>query len=132
MVLYSWKKIYKFSGGNARIIVNILEYLLDKPIPKNRRDKYFKISKHDFRGYSFLSNPRPLLESDASNREKAEYMALASFRSLGNFAIFKDSTLDLSLSPVGEDIINNNSLLYIQDGKIHFKYEEAIGEKHGT
>ena len=37
-------------------------------------------------------------------------------------------TLDLAHSPMGQDAINNNRLLRIDDGEIHFLYEDYTGE----
>jgi hypothetical protein len=61
--------------------------------------------------------------------EWLHYIHLASFRNLSNYLETKDATLDLLHSPVKEEIIKNNSLLNIEDGKIHFLFEKPQGEK---
>jgi hypothetical protein len=47
---------------------------------------------------------------------------------LSSYLETKDATLDLLHSPVKEETIKNNSLLNIEDGKIHFLFEKPQGE----
>ena len=56
------------------------------------------------------------------------YVHLASFRNLSIYLETKDATLDLLHSPVEEETIKNNSLLNIEDGRIHFLFEKPQGE----
>ena len=58
-----------------------------------------------------------------SDKEVAEYVGVASFRSYPMYLQTKDSTLDLLYLPISEDIIKANRLLEIKDGKVHFRYE---------
>jgi hypothetical protein len=54
------------------------------------------------------------------------YVGVASFRNSFEYAKTKDTTLDLIYSQVSENTINQNRLLEIRDGIIHFKYEETL------
>ena len=96
--------------------------------PKNYYDKTFKFYEKNFHGSSFLVNPKDLLEKGRafSDKEVAEYVGVASFRNSYEYAKTKDTTLDLIFCQVSEDTINQNRLLEIRDGKIHFKYEETL------
>jgi len=40
----------------------------------------------------------------------------------------KDTTLGLLECPISEDILKNNRLLDIREGRIHFMFEETEGE----
>ena len=95
--------------------------------PINRYDIRYEPYYRDFHGESFLANPYTLVAERKlwKYKEVAEYVALASFRSYAYYAATKDASLDLFHSPVGEDIINNNRLLKIKDGRIRFRYEEV-------
>ena len=92
---------------------------------KNFKDKTFKFYQHNYGGKSFLLNPETLLTTGRSfsDKEVAEYVGVASFRSYPDFVQRKDSTLDLLYLPISEDTINKNRLLRIEDGKVHFLYE---------
>jgi hypothetical protein len=96
-------------------------------LPKNRYDPLYKYYYEDFAGESFLLQPHKLLDEAFRYRPKevAEYIGLASFRNYAYYCASKDATLDLLHSPVREDIINNNRLLSIRDGRVHFKYEKS-------
>ena len=64
-----------------------------------------------------------------SDREIVEYAGVASFRNYNNYVRTKDTTLDLIMYPLDESIIENNRLLWIEDDKIHFKFEEITDLK---
>jgi len=130
MILYNWKRIVEISRGNAFDIVTILRIITYKLKPKNYHDLTFKFYEQNFGGHSFLLNPEELLEKGRtySDKEVAEYAGVASFRNYYGYNKTKDTTLDLILCKVSEETINKNRLLKIEDGKIHFLYEET-GEK---
>ena len=130
MLLFDWNKIVKISKGNVNDIIQILRIITYKIQPKNYYDKTFKFYQYRFGGKSFLLNPKELLEVGraCSDREVAEYAGVASFRNYYGYNKTKDTTLDLILCKVSEETINKNRLLKIEDGKIHFLYEET-GEK---
>ena len=75
-----------------------------------------------------MVNPKELLEKGRtySDKEVAEYVGVASFRNPYEYLKTKDTTLDLIFCQVSEDTINQNRLLDIRNGKIHFKFEETL------
>ena len=128
MIYFDWKKILEATNGNVGDIITILRIITFKITPKNYYDKTFKFYEKNFHGSSFLLNPKDLLEKGRafSDKEVAEYVGVASFRNSYEYAKTKDTTLDLIFCQVSEDTINQNRLLEIRDGKIHFKYEETL------
>ena len=130
MLLFNWNKIMRVSNGNVDDMIQILRIITYKIQPKNYYDKTFKFYKHKFGGSSFILNPKDLLEHGRglSDKEVAEYAGVASFRNYHEYLKTKDTTLDLLECPVSEEIINNNRLLEIKDGRVHFYYEETLGE----
>lgn len=134
MLFYDWKKIYKTTKGSSKQILTILEVMLRKSygavFPRNRFDPLYKFYDEDFSGTSFLINPEYLLNHRHRWRDKelADYIGLASFRNYGNYKLLGKTTLDLVLSPLGQDAINKNRLLHIDRDEIHFLYEDYTGE----
>jgi|TARA_B110000444_G_C18789847_1_gene571902 hypothetical protein len=128
MIYFDWKKILEASHGNVGDIITILRIVTYKRTPKNYYDKTFRFYEKSFHGSSFLVNPVALLEKGRafSDKEVAEYVGVASFRNSFEYAKTKDTTLDLIYCQVSENIINQNRLLEIRDGIIHFKYEETL------
>ena len=78
--------------------------------------KTFKFYKYKFGGKSYLLNPKDLLERGRafSDKEVAEYAGVASFRNYHNYENTKDTTLDFLMSPISEEIINNNTVAEIR------------------
>mgnify|MGYP003116986508 FL=1 len=130
MLLYNWDKILSVSNGKIKHIVAILRMITYKQLPKNYYDSTYKYRRYKFGGYSFLLNPKELLEKGRtySDSEVVEYAGVASFRSYHNFNETKDTTLDLLHCPVSQDLIINNRLLDIKANRIHFMFEEPQGE----
>ena len=132
MILYNWKKILKETNGKVGDIVAILYILTYKKEPPiNRKDRRFKFWQKSFHGDSFLVNPEPLLiqRTRYSDVEIAQYAGIASLRSLFAYNSTKDTTLDLLHYNGKQDIINNNRLLWIENDRIHFKFEEITSLK---
>jgi|TARA_B110000977_G_scaffold45963_1_gene62432 hypothetical protein len=127
MLLFNWKKIYEETEGSTSEILNVLEMLHYKKIPYNRYDSLYKYRNTSFSGDSFLANPGILLEHSFryTPKEIAIYVALASRRKLADYIAFNRRTLSSRHAPNLTEIINTNRLLYIEDGSIHFIYEEA-------
>ena len=127
MIYFDWKKILEATNGNVGDIITIMRIITFRITPKNYYDKTFKFYEKNFHGNSFLVNPKDLLEKGRafSDKEVAEYVGVASFRNSYEYAKTKDTTLDLIFCQVSEDTINQNRLLEIRDGKVHFKYEET-------
>ena len=131
MLLYSWKKILRKSGGSSKRILTILKAMTQRELPRHVYDPVYKYYYTDFSGDSFLVNPYSLLVNRYKWKDKeiADYIGLASFRSTGDYLATGKVTLDLAHSPLGQDAINNNRLLRIDRGEIHFLYEDYTGEK---
>jgi hypothetical protein len=127
MLLFNWKKIYKETEGSSVEILRVLEMLHKKEVPWNRYDPIYKYSKKSFSGDSFLINPDILLEQAFrfEKKEIAVYVALAARRKLADYIAFNRKTLSVRHAPKLIKLIEDNRLLYIANGQIHFIYEEA-------
>ena len=126
MIFYNWKKILKESNGKVGNILTILDILTYKKLPVNRKDRRFRFWQKSFHGDSFLLQPEALLVQRArySDLEIAQYAGIASLRNYFEYQSRKNTTLDLMHYTGNEDIINQNRLLWIEDDRIHFKFEE--------
>ena len=128
MILYNWKKILKETNGKVGDIVAILYILTYKKEPPiNRKDRRFKFWQKSFHGDSFLVNPEPLLiqRTRYSDVEIAQYAGIASLRNVFEYQSRKDTTLDLLVYTGKQDILTKNRLLRVENGRIHFKFEEV-------
>lgn len=127
MLFYDWEKIFNAADGNPKTMYTILKMVYLKEIPKNKHDKLFKYAGKSFIGTSFLVHPDVLLYNayKHSYREIAQYLALASLRSYADYAITGDTTLDLDVVEIPVELFNDNSLLRVHHGNVHFKYEEV-------
>lgn len=132
MLLYDWKKIFDCAEGSPSDIVLIVRVMSEGLIPKNRYDNIYKYYTKDFRGHSFLAHDDVLLFNRYKHpsSEVAQYIALASLRSLAGYYAYGTTTLNLLHCPVDRELFNNNSLLRIEDDTLHFIYEEVPKEKH--
>tara|TARA_B000000475_G_scaffold270106_1_gene265142 strand:- start:664 stop:1050 length:387 start_codon:yes stop_codon:yes gene_type:complete len=128
MIYFDWKKILEASNGNVADIITIMRIITFRITPKNYYDKTFRFYEKSFHGSSFLVNAEDLLQEGRaySDKEVAEYVGVASFRNYYEYKKTKDTTLDLIFCQVSENTINQNRLLEIRDGKVHFKYEETL------
>ncbi len=131
MLLYDWKKILRQSGGSSKRILTILKAITQRELPRHVYDPVYKYYYTDFSGNSFLIYPEQLLihRYEWKDKELADYIGLASFRNTGEYKATGKRTLDLAHSPLGKDAINNNRLLRIDRGEIHFLYEDYTKEK---
>ena len=126
MIKYNWEKIYREAKGDSVSILTIIHLLTYKRIPASRKDKTFKYFGKSFLGDSFLLNPRQLLAERKyySNKEAAEYVAVASYRNYFNYNQTGKTTLELIHLPVETTIVNRNRLLRIENGLVHFLFED--------
>ena len=126
MIKYNWEKINREAKGDSVSILTIIHLLTYKRIPASRKDKTFKYFGKSFLGDSFLLNPRQLLAERKyySNKEAAEYVAVASYRNYFNYNQTGKTTLELIHLPVETTIVNRNRLLRIENGLVHFLFED--------
>lgn len=133
MLLYNWPKIYTAAGGDPKEIFKIFKMLVSGELPKNNYDPIFIYSKVDFTGTSFLIHPDVLLFNAFrySRRDVSVYLALAALRPLAAYlADNRAITLDLLMSPVDpRKEMEDDRLLVVEDGKIHFLYEKSPDRK---
>ena len=128
MIKYNWEKILQTTDGDAgkvMLIIHMLTYNIT--VPKNYKDPVYKYYGQSFEGYSYLKNPKRLLleRKNYSNTECAEYVAIASYRNYMDYQTTGDTTLQLINLPFLEEIFDNNRLLTMKNGIIHFKFEDA-------
>jgi len=131
MIKYNWAKILTVTEGDSNSIVLIVHMLTYPRVPSNYRDPTYKYYGQSFEGFSFLLNPEKLLteRKNYTNREAAEYVAVASYRNYLEYNKTGDTRLHLIDFPLFEEIINNNRLLHMKDGTVHFKFEEALNNE---
>ena len=131
MIKYNWEKILKVTEGDSNSIVLIVHMLTYPRVPTSYRDPTYQYYGQSFEGFSFLLNPERLLTERLkyTNREAAEYVAVASYRNYLEYNKTGDTRLHLIDFPLFEEIINNNRLLHMEDGTIHFKFEEALNNE---
>ena len=131
MIKYNWAKILKVTEGDSNSIVLIVHMLTYPRVPSSYRDPTYKYYGQSFEGFSFLINPERLLTERLkyTNREAAEYVAVASYRNYLEYNKTGDTRLHLIDFPLFEEIINNNRLLHMKNGTIRFKFEEALNNE---
>jgi hypothetical protein len=124
-ILYDWNKINRAANRQIKDIITILDMITYNRKPRSSKDSRCKFYGRDFSGLSYLLNPKELLEDRGSytNKEVAQYKALASFRSHAEFVMTGNKSLSLIKNPVPIKLIENNRLLQI-DNSIKFLYEE--------
>ncbi len=126
MIKYNWEKIFRETNGDSTSILTIVHLLTYKRIPASKKDKTYKYFGKSFVGDSFLLNPRQLLAErrNYSNKEAAEYIAVASYRNYFNYNRTGETTLELIHLPVETTILNRNRMLRIENGLVHFLFED--------
>lgn len=119
-------KIMRVTEGDPASVMTIIHILTHKPMPSSNKDRTYKYYGKSFYGDSFLVNPKQLLveRRNYSNLEAAVYVNMASYRNYHHYNATGDTTLQLIHLPIMEEILNDNRLLQIKDGKIYFKFED--------
>jgi len=127
MTLFNWKKIVKDTERKTKDIFAIMHWLTFKQVPSSRKDVLFKYFERNYQGDSFLLNAEIIFykKHNYDVAEIMQYFSLASYRSFAKYVHGHTTTLDFFHANVKEDAINNNRLLTLEDGLIHFKYEDA-------
>lgn len=126
MVLFDWKKIVDRTGGKSKDILAIMHMMTFMTFPSDTKDVLYKYIHINFVGNSFAAELKPFFFEAKSytTRERLEYLSLLSRRSFAEYMHNQTVTLDLSHANLSQDIINNNRLLTLKDGLVHFKYED--------
>ena len=126
MIKYNWERIFRETNGDSTSILTIVHLLTYKRIPASKKDRTYKYFGKSFVGDSFLLNPRELLAKRQyySNKEAAEYIAVASYRNYFNYNRTGETTLELIHLPVETTIVNRNRMLRIENGLVHFLFED--------
>lgn len=134
MILFNWNKVMDISRGNSSEIYKIIKTITKAELPKNRYDPIYRYSQINFRGNSFLLHPDVLLSNAYlySKREIAQYIALASFRSMAEYLTEGKTWLDMHALPVDVEQLDDNRLLILDydNSRVIFRYEEVPQEKH--
>lgn len=127
MVRFDWEKILSVTQGDIGYIITIFQALSFGDTPDSLKDPLQRFSGLDFYGHSFLVNPMDLIFSvetgEHSPKEAAEYIAVASLRSIHDLRERDVVYLPLRLFPQNPDILKDNRLIKLDSDKILFKYE---------
>ena len=131
MIKYNWDKIMRTTEGDPASVLTIIHILTYNRLPYSKNDPTYKYYGKDFVGDSFLVNPKELLrEAKKYGYMNASlYIMVASYR---NYLYYKKTgrtSLELIHLPFVQEIINKNRLLRMEDGVIHFKFEDNAKEK---
>ncbi len=130
MLLYNFKKVLRESNYSGHRFLELIKYLTYKPkYPRNKLE--LARAEIDWSGNNFLINPKLLLNNRCKYKDIhiVEYIGLASLRNYSDYVVTGNKTLDLLACIGKEDLIKNNRLLRISDGKVYFRYEEAQKEE---
>jgi hypothetical protein len=132
MIKYNWEKIMNVTRGDPTSVLLIIHTLTHKRLPNSTRDPAYKYWGKNFSGHSFLLNPEELLVEikKYSSIEASMYIMIASYRNYLHYKTTRDTTLELIHIPFFTKLINNNRLLRMEDGIIHFKFEDNAKEKN--
>jgi len=123
MILYSWSKVL----AKAKTMTDVIIIMHGITWPQSLHYKHHKNLRKfhgvDFTGHCFILNPEQLLNNPSTAKEDViEYISLASKRSLANYLLTGEITLDsrLAKSPPAK-----NKLLTINENNISFAYEQG-------
>ena len=125
MIQFDWKRVKKLANGNNIEIIKIMSSITwSEAAPTKQQRRLNPYYWKDFNGISFLAEPEKLLikKYELPVRDIVEYIALASRRSLAEYLLTGDTTLDIRLAPF---IPEQNQLLTITNNIVHFKYEQG-------
>ena len=131
VLLFEWKKILRTARGSPPEVYRIFKMLVNKEIPKNVYDPIYNYCYKDYSGTSFIANPSALLKlsNKYTYKEFCTYLAFASLRSYGQYKATGKITLDelhMPFDPFKHLKNNKDRLLWLEDGNLHFLFEEVI------
>lgn len=112
LLFYSWDKVVKENKANTLNVLNsFLEY--------NRKGVPAKLN-----GNSFILNSYDILKGAYTEREKIDYLYLASLRNYFDYKYQGMTGLYLYFSDLAEERVYKNRALIVVDDYIKFKHEE--------
>lgn len=119
--------MYLATKGNSSSIITLIANITYPTLPKNVQDPIYRLVQTDWSGDSFLLHPEKILSnrSKFGDTELAQYVALASFRSYADYKATGKRSLNMLISPVTTQLINNNRLLSLVNDEIFFCWEEV-------
>lgn len=126
MLFFDLDKIKK-EAKNRYDIVNIIHFLVYKPIPKTLYDVRTKNWREmNFSGQSFLINPEKFLDEECRYgiNDSIMYLELAAKRNYMDYKIYRESRLPIILSDFSLKDLKQNKLLTITDDYIEFNAEK--------
>lgn len=125
MIQFDWQRVKRLANGSNIELIKVMSAITWPEAAPTRQQKrlnpyYWK----DYEGISFLVEPEKLLikKYELPVKDIVEYIALASKRSLAEYLLTGDTTLDIRLAPF---IPETNQLLTISNNAVHFKYEQG-------
>jgi hypothetical protein len=127
VIFYNWAKMYRYTEGKSSDIVTLIAYITYPTLPRNRSDSIYSLAQKDWSGDSFLLHPEKIITNRRTygDTELAQYVALASFRSYAEYQATGKRSLDMLLSPVSAELIDNHRLLTRVEDTIYFCWEEV-------
>jgi len=119
--------MYRYTEGKSSDIVTLIAYITYPTLPRNRSDSIYSLAQKDWSGDSFLLHPEKIITNRRTygDTELAQYVALASFRSYAEYQATGKRSLDMLLSPVSAELIDNHRLLTRVEDTIYFCWEEV-------
>ena len=124
----------KLAAYDDTKLLYLLHYHYTGRVARSNKSKY-KPSNVSLNGYSFLINPKPVLDIDTSidHRYIAQYIKLAGRRDYLLYKLHGVTSLYKSYFPdLQENNLKTNPLLTITQTEIKFKFEENHGTKVRT
>jgi len=127
MLLFDWSMIVKESNNDSYEIINIIHFLVYKPVPKNLYN--FKLKKYrekNWLGQSFLLKPEKFLEEECrcNITDSRSSLELAAKRNYSDYKLYKDSRLNIIHANISIEKLKRNPLLTLEGDYIIFKWEQ--------
>lgn len=115
-------------GDPFYMIIGLYYFYIKRTVPLSAYQKYKPIKK-SLHGASFMLNPAQFFSDKVSDiLDKVQYLKLCALRDYGQFKLYDIRSLDLKHYPdINLQSIKHNKLLYINNSKLHFIYEENNG-----
>jgi hypothetical protein len=127
VIFFNWAKMFTATEGRSSDIVTLLATITYPNLPRNLHDSTYRLSSDNWSGDSFLLHPEKIFinRNNFGDTELAQYVALASFRSYAEYEATTKRSLNLLMSPVSTELIDNHRLLSRIENEIFFCWEEV-------